>query len=71
MFRIPRPQEKGVFDLELFEGDTVEGITFSNVEHESFNIHLASGKVFVVFVTDGTLAAAVLDLTIPQNHRGH
>lgn len=71
MYRIPRPHEPGVYELELFEGETIEGISFSNIDHESFNIRMTSGKVFVVFVSDGALAAAVLDLTIPKNHRGH
>ena len=71
MFRIPRPQEPGVYDLNLFEGETIEGITFSNMDDECFNIHLSSGRVFVVCVHEGALAAVVIDANIPKNHRGH
>lgn len=71
MYRIPRPKEPGVYELDLFEGDTVERVTFSKGESDSFNIHLASGQVFVIFHADGALTAAVLDLTIPKDHRGH
>lgn len=72
MFRISRPKEPGVYDLDLFEGETIEGVTFSNLEHDNINIHLSSGLVFTLFVTsEGQLSAAVLDLRRPENHKGH
>lgn len=72
MYRILRPKEPGIYVLEFFEGETIEGVTFSNKDGDSLNITMSSGLVFAVFVDDDhQLSAAVLDLRRPENHKGH
>ena len=64
MWKIPRPSEPGVYDLNLLEGEEISGITFANINDDSFNILTTSGKLFIIGTSgEGKLTAAVVDLS--------
>ena len=64
MFRIPRPDEEGIYNVGILKGERISEVSFSNIETDTFNILTESGKLFVIsFAGEGHLVGAVLDLT--------
>lgn len=64
MFKIARPDEPGVYDLNLFEGEEIASVTFCNLEGDSLNIVTATGKLIVFAADDaGKIAIAVVDIS--------
>lgn len=63
MYRIPRPSEPGVYDLDILNGDRIETLTFSNTGIDCFNILTTTGKLFIISLSDnGELMAGMIDL---------
>lgn len=72
MYRISRPREPGIFDLDILQGETIEAISFSNIGTDSFNILTDNNQLFIISITDdGKLAAAVIDMSSLDTQVGH
>jgi hypothetical protein len=72
MYRISRPREPGIYDLDILQGETIEAISFSNIETDSFNILTDNNQLFIISITDeGKLAAAVIDMSNLDTQVGH
>lgn len=72
MYRISRPREPGIYDLDILQGETIEAISFSNIGTDSFNILTDNNQLFIISITDeGKLAAAVIDMSNLDTQVGH
>ncbi len=72
MYRISRPRDPGIYDLDILQGETIEAISFSNIGTDSFNILTDNNQLFIISITDeGKLAAAVIDMSALNTQVGH
>jgi hypothetical protein len=72
MYRISRPREPGIYELDILQGETIEAISFSNIGIDSFNILTDNNQLFIISITDeGKLAAAVIDMSNLDTQVGH